>query len=65
MPGRKACVVARVIGGRPPESSTLPKHTILVGGDKRQNGPEDEDGAGCQTRTDDLPLTRRLLYQLS
>lgn len=22
-------------------------------------------GAGCQTRTDDLSLTRRLLYQLS
>ena len=22
-------------------------------------------GAGCRTRTDDLPLTRRLLYQLS
>lgn len=24
-----------------------------------------KDGAGCRTRTDDLPLTRRLLYQLS
>jgi hypothetical protein len=22
-------------------------------------------GAGCRTRTDDLPLTRRVLYQLS
>jgi hypothetical protein len=24
-----------------------------------------DDGAGCPNRTDDLPLTRRLLYQLS
>ena len=23
------------------------------------------DGAGCRIRTDDLPLTRRVLYQLS
>ena len=28
-------------------------------------GRETQDGAGCRTRTDDLPLTRRLLYQLS
>jgi len=24
-----------------------------------------QDGAACRIRTDDLPLTRRLLYQLS
>jgi hypothetical protein len=24
-----------------------------------------DDGAGCRSRTDDLPLTRRVLYQLS
>ena len=26
---------------------------------------EMQDGAACRIRTDDLPLTRRLLYQLS
>ena len=26
---------------------------------------KEESGAECRTRTDDLPLTRRLLYQLS
>ena len=26
---------------------------------------KNRDGAGCRIRTDDLPLTRRLLYQLS
>jgi hypothetical protein len=27
--------------------------------------PEDRIRAGCRDRTDDLPLTRRLLYRLS
>ena len=30
-----------------------------------QTSPKQIIGAGCRIRTDDLPLTRRLLYQLS
>ena len=31
----------------------------------RARKPREENGAGTRTRTKDLPLTRRLLYQLS
>jgi len=45
---------------------------ILLSGPSNEKSPQHElgafenlDGADCRIRTDDLPLTRRLLYQLS
>ena len=39
---------------------------FALGSDKpRLCAPRNEDGAGCPNRTDDLPLTRRVLYRLS
>ncbi len=43
--------------------------TIIGTSDRIEGGDEGETmdviGAGCPNRTDDLPLTRRVLYQLS
>src|SRR6218665_3269789 len=58
-PGRRRLPYTRTV-------CASPSRTIGEWNEGKQgNGADGTDGAGCRTRTDDLPLTRRVLYLLA
>ena len=58
-------VDAYMESGEPVGSRTISRRLAMIAGASTRTANRVVRGAGCPDRTDDLPLTRRVLYQLS